>query len=319
MIWSEITGAEKHPLIDREPQLFKLNMTPGGHPVYMWRDDPTAFAFGGNKVRFYEYLIPEIKKEAPEIILTSGSLHSNHIRVTAEVCALLGIECILLITGDRPETDFMSTANNLSIAATLGAKLEFIGSFAAMLKIGEYASALKATGRKVFVVPNAGHTPQAIGAFADVVSDALDKLDAAGITPAHIYLPCASGTTMSGILSGLELLTRSGRAVPPATGIAVGNTPAGCAKGVRSLLRAASKLYPEEQCTAAADVIDCGKNDYGHPDVELLEFRRMISETEGVIIDRTYNLPAFYGMVNALEAAPGDEPVLYINTGGFTG
>ncbi|MCQ2428680.1 MAG: pyridoxal-phosphate dependent enzyme [Clostridia bacterium] len=319
MTASRFTGAEKYALIDRPSELIKLHMKPGGHPLYMWRDDPSAFAFGGNKVRFYEYLIPEILKEAPDVIVTSGSLHSNHIRVTAEVAAKLRISAVLLITDDRPDGAFFQRTNNVTVAEALGAKTEFIGSFAAMLKIGEYVGRLKNSGLKVFSVPNAGHTPQAVNAFADVITEALSSLDAQGSSPARIFLPCASGTTLSGTLFGLRAAAEAGRSVPGVTAVAVGNTPGGCSKGVTRLLRAASRIYNGCNFVSEANVIDCGKNDYGHPDEELLAFRNSVMENEGVIIDRTYNLPAFYGTVKALEAEPGDSPELYINTGGFTG
>ena len=311
-------SAERYPLVDRPPQLFRLKTEPGGHPLWMWRDDPDGFAFGGNKVRFYECLLPVILSEKPDVIVTSGSPYSNHIRVTAEVCSRLGIGCRLLITADPPAEGLPSGVNNLTIAASLGAVIEYIGSFAAMLRIAEYSRALSESGLKVYTVPNAGHTPQAASAFADVIASALMTLDGYGVAPERVFIPCASGTSMTGLLAGSAVLSAAGVSAPKITGIAVGNTPAGCRKGIGRLLRAASAILPGCPDSADADVSDGGCA-YGDATPEQLALRSTVIESEGVILDRTYNTPAFFGALKALEESPGDSPALYINTGGFPG
>lgn len=68
--------------------------------IWMKRDDTLDFAFGGNKVRLYEYISPEINKENYEKIVTFGSVYSNHNRVTAAVAAYLGLECDLIVLCD---------------------------------------------------------------------------------------------------------------------------------------------------------------------------------------------------------------------------
>ena len=309
---------ERYPLLHLESGLVRLRSCPGGHTVWMWRDDPGDFAFGGNKVRFYEYLIPSIIREKPDVLLTVGSLYSNHIRVSASVASLLGIECHILITSDDPGEDYRSKRNNLSLAASTGAKIVFAGSFAALLKLDGYKKELEAEGKKVFLVPNAGHSPGAVRAYAGVVAEAMSRLDGYSVLPERIFLPCASGTTAAGVAVGSAVLSSYGIAMPPVTVFAVGNSTRGAGRGITGLLSEASaEISPFPSPVPAVEVLDCGKNDYGRPDEELLELRRETEKKDGVLLDPTYNINAFYGMTKYLEAHPGASDVLYINTGGM--
>lgn len=311
-------GSEKYPLLSRESVLVHLSDYYGGHGVWMYSDDPSDFAFGGNKVRFYEYLIPEIIKASPDFILTSGSIYSNHIRVSAEVCSKLGIGCTLLIEDDPPSDGIPSP--NVRIAEKLGAEIVYIGSFAAMIKIREYADNLRAEGKKFFHVPNAGHTPGAVRAYAGVLADALMKADGLGVSFSHIFLPCASGTTQAGMICGSNILRAYGVNVPGISSIAVGNSVKGASKSIKKLIAEAGQILPGIPDHADDPVVcDCGKNEYGRPDAELLELRQQIIRNDCIELDRTYNINAFYGMKQILESAPADDEVLYINTGGYTG
>ena len=139
------------------------------------------------------------------------------------------------------------------------------------------------------------------------------ELERGKITPAAIYLPCASGTTQAGVLCGAAK-----RKLPPVVSFAVANTPAKAEKGINRLIRSAAEYLPQGFTPDKISVTDCQKNDYGHPDEELLALRAKIMETDGIPLDPTYNINAFYGMVQQLLQTPGTGDVLYINTGGYT-
>ena len=311
-------NSRRFRLLEHEASLIRLNDYYGDRRVYLYTDDPEDFAGGGNKVRFYEYLIPEIIDAKPDFILTSGSKYSNHIRVTSEVCKRLSIGCTLLIEADEPSDG--CEMPNVRIARENGAEIVYIGSFAAMLKINEYANRLRSEGKNFFHVPNAGHRPGAVRAYAGVIADAVMYLDGFDLFPSHVWLPCASGTTMAGVLAGKSVLRGYGINMPPVSAVAVGGPVKGAVKGVRTLLKEASEEiagFPEVNDEPV--VTDCGKNDYGCPDEELLSLRDGIYKNEGILLDKTYNINAFYGMKKSAESDPGCGPLLYICTGGYTG
>ncbi len=302
---------EHYRLLTKKTQLFPLSERVNGHRIFMYRDDPEDFGFGGNKVRFFEYLIPEILKQKPDVLVTSGSMYSNHIRVTAQVAAHLNLPCKLFLTEEKlPEALFGNTA----LAKSYGAELCCVGHFAALLKINEQVKMIEAEGKKVFLVPNGGHTPGAVRAYAGVIDKTLEELEGRQIVPTAIYLPCASGTTQSGVLCGAAK-----RRLPKVISFAVANTPAKAEKGISRLIRAASEYLPRGFEADTVTVQDCGKNEYGQPDVELLALRAKLFEQDGIWLDPTYNINAFYGMVQQLFQMPGTGDVLYINTGGYTG
>lgn len=300
-----------YQLLTKKPQLLPLSETVNGHRIFMYRDDPEDFGFGGNKVRFFEYLIPEILKEKPDILVTTGSMYSNHIRVTAQVAAHLNLPCKLFLTEEEP-TD--SLFGNTALAKSYGAELQFIGQFAALLKVNEYVKMLEADGKKVFLIPNGGHSPGAVRAYARVMDETMEELEQRKITPTVIYLPCASGTTQAGVLCGAAK-----RNLPPVVSFAVANTPAKAERGIKRLIQSASEYLPQGFAPDNISVKTCEKNDYGRPDEELLALRTKLIEKDGIPLDPTYNINAFYGMVQELLQTPGTGDVLYINTGGYTG
>lgn len=301
---------DRYQLLTKKPQLFSLSEKINGHRIFMYRDDPEDFGFGGNKVRFYEYLIPEILKEKPDILVTSGAMHSNHVRVTAQVAARLNIPCKLFLTEEELPDPL---TGNIALAKRYGAEVQCIGRAMALLKIGEYVKMIKGEGKKAFWIPNGGHTPGAVRAYAQVMDETLEELEARKIRPTAIYLPCASGTTHAGVLCGATK-----RNLPPVISFAVANTPQRAEKGITQLIRSASVYLPRGFTPDQITIQDCGKNDYGHPDAELLALREKLIKQDQVQLDPTYNINAFYGMLQALNKMPGTGDVLYINTGGYT-
>ena len=261
-------------------------------------------------MHFFEYLIPEILKEKPDILVTSGGMPSNHIRVTAQVAARLGISCKLFLTEDSLPDPL---PGNVALAKQYGAEVECIGRAMALLKIGKYVKALEAEGKKVFWVPNGGHTPGAVRAYAQVMDETMAELARLKVRPAAIYLPCASGTTHAGVLCGGVK-----NSLPPVISFAVANTPKKAERGISRLIQSAAEYLPQGFAPDEITIADCGKNDYGHPDEELLALRQTLIKQDGIRLDPTYNINAFYGMVQALSQMPGTEDVLYINTGGYT-
>ena len=65
--------------------------------VFIKRDDYTGPGFGGNKVRKLEYVLAKAVADGVEVAVTSGGLKSNHARVTAAMCARIGLRCVLVL------------------------------------------------------------------------------------------------------------------------------------------------------------------------------------------------------------------------------
>ena len=63
--------------------------------IYAKREDcNSGLAFGGNKTRKLEYLIPEALAQGCDTLVTIGGIQSNHTRQVAAVAAHLGLRCV---------------------------------------------------------------------------------------------------------------------------------------------------------------------------------------------------------------------------------
>src|ERR1700739_3334718 len=65
--------------------------------LYAKRDDcNSGLAFGGNKTRKLEYLIPEALAQGCDTLVSIGGVQSNQTRQVAAVAAHLGMRCVLV-------------------------------------------------------------------------------------------------------------------------------------------------------------------------------------------------------------------------------
>src|SRR2546428_8132675 len=59
-------------------------------------DCNSGLAFGGNKTRKLEYLIPEALEQGCDTLVSIGGIQSNQTRQVAAVAAHLGMKCVLV-------------------------------------------------------------------------------------------------------------------------------------------------------------------------------------------------------------------------------
>src|SRR6185369_17346845 len=74
----------------------------GGPRLFVKRDDAIPFGFGGNKVRKLEYVAADAIAKGADTLVTVGGIQSNHARATAAVAAKFGLNCTLVINGQKP-------------------------------------------------------------------------------------------------------------------------------------------------------------------------------------------------------------------------
>jgi 1-aminocyclopropane-1-carboxylate deaminase len=70
-----------------------------GGKVEIWakrEDCNSGLAFGGNKTRKLEYLIPDALSTGCDTLVSIGGIQSNHTREVAAVAAKVGMKCHLI-------------------------------------------------------------------------------------------------------------------------------------------------------------------------------------------------------------------------------
>jgi 1-aminocyclopropane-1-carboxylate deaminase len=77
--------------------LDRLTKHLGGATVWAKREDcNSGLAFGGNKTRKLEYLVPDALAKGADTLVSIGGIQSNHTRQVAAVAAKLGLDCRLV-------------------------------------------------------------------------------------------------------------------------------------------------------------------------------------------------------------------------------
>ena len=75
----------------------------GGPRLLVKRDDALSFALGGNKVRKLELVAARARAEGADTLVTAGGVQSSHARITAAAAARVGMRCVLVLNGARPD------------------------------------------------------------------------------------------------------------------------------------------------------------------------------------------------------------------------
>lgn len=95
----------------------------GGAQIWAKREDVNSgLAFGGNKIRKLEYLVPDILASGADTLVSIGGYQSNHTRQVAAVAAHLGLNCRLVqekwVPWDDPVND---KVGNILLSRMMGA------------------------------------------------------------------------------------------------------------------------------------------------------------------------------------------------------
>lgn len=280
------------------------------------RDDAIPFGFGGNKVRKLQVVAAQALAAGADTLITTGGVQSNHARATAATAAKLGLGCVLVANGTRPERP---TANAL-LDALLGAEIEYVSSreerAPAMRRV---ADRLRAAGRMPFEIPLGASTPMGAAAFARAIGEMLQQIPA----PDVIVHASSSGGTQAGLVAGCALHGLHTRVIGVSAddpSEAIGDEVRRIVGGLEPVLALDAGALRER---IAIDVDDrfVGAG-YGIATDASREAQSLFARTEALFVDHTYTAKAAASLVWHLrEGRFGDEraTVLFWHTGGQVG
>ena len=124
--------------------LKRLSQHLRGAQVWAKREDVSSgLAFGGNKVRKLEYIVPDVLASGADTLVSIGGYQSNHTRQVAAVAAHLGLKCRLVqekwVPWDDPVND---RVGNILLSRMMGAdsRLDPAGSTSAFVTRGSRRS-----------------------------------------------------------------------------------------------------------------------------------------------------------------------------------
>lgn len=132
-----------------------LGLKAQGVGLFLKRDDHMLIGGGGNKLRKLEFHIGAALASGVDTVITIGGLQSNHARLTAAVCARLGIACELILTRSVPKAEVDYELNgNVLLDQLFGAEMSvFPAGTDSLAKAELRAAQLRDAGRNVMVLP----------------------------------------------------------------------------------------------------------------------------------------------------------------------
>jgi D-cysteine desulfhydrase family pyridoxal phosphate-dependent enzyme len=291
-------------------ELPRLSDALRGPRILVKRDDQTGLAFGGNKTRKLEFLIAEAQDAGADVLVSAGAIQSNHCRQTAAAAAKFGFRCILVLTGDRPE----SASANFLLDQLFGAEVVSVPSRSDRERVlAETVAGARAAGGKPYLVPYGGSSPT--GALGYVY--AVEELMAQDSDPDWIVFATSSGGTHAGLVAGKRIFGLRGRIL----GISIDESVEWLKTHVSALARETiaqmgkSVVLAEEDVLANDDYCEAG---YGVVTSAEREAINLFARTEGLLLDPVYTGRAAAGLIDLVrkgEYKP-HESVLFWHTGG---
>lgn len=284
--------------------------------VWVKRDDMTAGAEAGNKIRKLEYLLAEARARSATTLITCGAAQSNHARATALVGRRLGMRSVLFLRATKDEDT--QVTGNLLLARLSGAELRFITPEQYMQRdtlMLQCAQTLEAAGERPYVIPEGGSNGLGALGYVDAMAEVREQIDL-GIAPARfdsVCFACGSGGTAAGVVLGIA---RSDLA-PRAEAFAVCNSKSSFEHIINAIISEAMRLRPDLTPGARLDIHDQYQGPgYGVMDEAQRAFLEEVTRTCGLVLDPVYSGKALFGL-SRLEEKPGR--VLFIHTGGLPG
>ncbi|MFN4272705.1 MAG: 1-aminocyclopropane-1-carboxylate deaminase [Aliihoeflea sp.] len=295
----------------------------GGVELFAKRDDcNSGLAFGGNKLRKLEYILPDAIASGADTLVTIGGVQSNHTRQVAAAAAKLGMKCRLVQESWVPFQDAVyDRVGNILMSRVMGAEIELVdeGFDIGIRESWERAiEDVKAKGGKPYAIP-AGASVHRLGGlgyvgFAEEVRRQEQEL---GFAFDNIVVCTVTGSTHAGMLVGFAKDGRQRNVI----GIDASCTPDQTRAQVLDIARNTAELVKLGRDIEEDDVVlneDYAYPVYGVPSAETNEAIRLAARLEGMMTDPVYEGKSMQGMIDLVRKGffPKGARVLYAHLGG---
>ena len=305
-------------------KLERLSSHHGGDvDIYAKREDcNSGLAFGGNKIRKMEYIVPDVIASGADTLVTIGGVQSNHTRQVAAVAAKIGMKCRLVQESWVPFRDAVyDRVGNILLSRVMGADIELVDEGFDIGIRQSWEAALedvKDKGGKPYPIPTGAsvHKYGGLGyvGFAEEVRTQEDKL---GFKFDYFVVCTVTGSTHAGMVVGIA---KDGRA-QNVIGIDAGGTPEHTHAQVLDIAQKTAQLIELGQDISTDDVVlktDYAYPAYGVPSDETNDAIRLCARLEDMMTDPVYEGKSMQGMIDLIKKGffPAGSKVLYAHLGG---
>ena len=305
-------------------KLPRLSQAAGGD-VEIWakRDDcNSGLAFGGNKLRKLEYIVPDIIASNADTLVSIGGVQSNHTRMVAATAAKLGLKCRIVQESWVPHEDAVyDRVGNILLTRLMGADSRIVddGFDIGIRKSWEDAiDDVKKSGGKPYAIP-AGASVHKLGGlgyvgFAEELREQEKQL---GFAFDFIVVCVVTGSTQAGMIVGFAADNRAHRVI----GIDASGTLEKTRAQVRQIVDNTAALVELGRTVRDDEIVinpDYAYPAYGVPSKETNDAMRLAARTEAMITDPVYEGKSMQGMLDLIGKGffPKGARVLYAHLGG---
>lgn len=303
--------------------LRRLSQHLGGAEIWAKREDVNAgLAYGGNKTRKLEYLIPEALAQGADTLVSIGGVQSNHTRQVAAVAASLGLKAVLV---QEKWVDWPDSVNdnvgNILLSRIMGAEVRLDPSGFGIEFKDSWQNAIedvKRAGGTPYAIP-AGASDHRLGGlgFANWAYEVQQQETKLGIFFDTIVVCTVTGSTHAGMIAGFAGQDRPRRIIGIDASATLDQTHAQVeriARNTAELIGLGRELRDDEITVLAGWAGDR----YGIPVQSTIDAIRLTGRLEGVILDPVYEGKSMAGLIDLVQSgqiAPTAK-VLYAHLGG---
>lgn len=317
---------ERYPLLfgpSPVHPLQRLTEHLGGAQIWAKREDcNSGLAYGGNKTRKLEYIVPDAIAQGADTLVSIGGYQSNHTRQVAAVAAKLGMKARLV---QEKWVDWPDAVNdkvgNILLSRIMGAdvRLDPAGFDIGIRNSWEQAlEEVRAAGGTPYGIP-AGASEHPLGGlgFANWAREVEQQEAELGVFFDTIVVCTVTGSTHAGMIAGFAATERPRRVIGIDASATLDKTRAQVeriARHTADLIQIGRDLRDDE-----ITVLEGWAGDlYGIPVQSTLDAIRLSGELEGMIIDPVYEGKSMAGLVDLVRSKeiPDDATVLYAHLGG---
>lgn len=304
-------------------ELSRLTAHLGGAKVWAKREDVNSgLAYGGNKTRKLEYLVPDAIAQGADTLVSIGGYQSNHTRQVAAVAAKLGMRAVLVQENwvDWPDS-LNDRVGNIMLSRIMGAEVRLDPAGFGIGFKSSWERALddvRERGGTPYAIP-AGASDHRLGGlgFANWAAEVEEQERQLGVFFDTIVVCSVTGSTHAGMIAGFAGQERPRRVIGIDASAKIEETRdqvARIARNTAALIGLDRELRDDE-----ITVLEGWAGDlYGIPVESTMEAIRLTGSLEGVIIDPVYEGKSMAGLIDLVTSGdiPASSNVLYAHLGG---
>ena len=303
--------------------LDRLTAHLGGARIWAKREDcNSGLAYGGNKTRKLEYIVPDVLAKGADTLVSIGGYQSNHTRQVAAVAAKLGLKAVLV---QEKWVDWPDAVNdkvgNILLSRIMGADVRLDPAGFDIVIRSSWEKALKEVedaGGTPYPIP-AGASEHPLGGlgFANWADEVQRQEAELGVFFDTIVVCTVTGSTHAGMIAGFAGQDRPRRVLGIDASATLDKTRAQVeriARHTAELIGLGRDLRDDELTVLEGWAGDL----YGIPVQSTLDAIHLLGELEGMIIDPVYEGKSMAALIDLVRdgTISAQSNVLYAHLGG---